>query len=124
MLQAGHRLLCASKRFISFVAYAGAAYEVRITPRTGGLGFGQATDEDLDDLAVMLPRVVGALRRARGNPPYNLVVASGPCAAAGCHLRLIPRIGRPGGFEMATGIGVSTVTAEDAAAHLRSHLAS
>jgi UDPglucose--hexose-1-phosphate uridylyltransferase len=122
---AGIRIVTETRRHTALVAYAGAAYETWILPRSTPGGFGDITDDETDDLATLLPSVLHALRFARGDPPYNLMIHSGRCADTATHrwyLRIVPRIGVPGGLELATGIHVSTVTPEAAAADLRQHL--
>jgi UDPglucose--hexose-1-phosphate uridylyltransferase len=118
------RLIGESRRFAAFVPYAGDAYETWIVPLAAAGSFTEATDDDLGDLAALLPQILGSLRRALHDPPYNLMINSGSCSGQDpghcCwYLRIIPRLATPGGFELATGVHVSTVTPEAAAGLLR-----
>lgn len=120
------RLVCASERFMAFTPYTGQAYEMWIAPAVIDRTFAEATDDDLRDLAIILPQALSALRQALDDPPYNLMVISSPYSHRGAHhrwyLQILPRLATAGGFEIATGVRVSTVEPETAAAALRPYI--
>jgi len=102
-------------------------FETWITPRAHRTSFGALEDHELPPLAELLRDVVGALRRAAGDPDYNLVVHSAPVGDEGkpfflWQLRVLPRIVTPAGFELGSGMSINSVMPEDAAGVLRDAL--
>jgi UDPglucose--hexose-1-phosphate uridylyltransferase len=91
--------------------------------------FGDLADEAIDDLAELLIRTLAAVRRACGDPDYNLVMYSAPTNGGHAeqvfhwHLKLIPRISTQAGFEIGSAMAINTVAPEDAAEALRRALA-
>jgi UDPglucose--hexose-1-phosphate uridylyltransferase len=102
-------------------------YEFWFVGRKHESDFGAAEDEELWDLARLVPRVLRAMNRVLDNPPYNLVLFSAPSGKEGreCyhwHIRVFPRVTRPAGFELGTGIYINVVSPEKAASRLREGL--
>jgi UDPglucose--hexose-1-phosphate uridylyltransferase len=102
-------------------------FEVRIVPRRHTASLGHASDAELDQLAEVLPAVLGALRAVVPGASYNFVArsfADGRPEGAGYHwhLDILPRLIRPDGFEVGGGIAVNPVPPESAAAQLRAAL--
>lgn len=124
----GTRVVHQTERFVALVPFAAAVpYETWVMPRTHRASFARVSDEELDDLAGVLAKVLSALREALDDPPYNLVVHSAPpederAAYYLWHLRIVPRLATPAGFELATGISVNSLPPEQAAARLRAVL--
>lgn len=94
-------------------------YELQVRPRGRLRAFTRESDAGIVDLARLLRKWLRAMRRHLGNPPYNLVFAPAPGHGGRWMLRVLPRLGQFGGFEFATGMWVSSVTSEEAAAALR-----
>jgi UDPglucose--hexose-1-phosphate uridylyltransferase len=117
----------------SFVAFepwaAQSPFETWIAPTFHQGSFGELADEEVDDLAGVLIRTLTAVRRACGDPDFNLVMYSAPTNGGHAervfhwHLKLIPRIATQAGFEIGSAMSINTVAPEDAAAALRSALA-
>jgi UDPglucose--hexose-1-phosphate uridylyltransferase len=135
----GTRIVATTAHFVAFVPFAATtAGELWICPRIHRPGLADAGDAELDDLARLLPRLLAATRTALGDPAYNLVVLNGPetpaaevagdggaVADAGFpwHLRLLPRVSIPGGYELGTGARVTTQLPERGAQALREAMA-
>jgi UDPglucose--hexose-1-phosphate uridylyltransferase len=123
------RLVAQRGRFAAVVPFAGRQpFETWIAPRDLQPSFGDLRDEDLSDLVELARDVVGALRRAAGDPDYNLVVQSAPIGQELSpvylwHLRLLPRLVTAAGFELGSGMSINTVAPEAAAEALRGALA-
>ena len=103
-------------------------YAVRIVPVRHGPDFGQADDRELEMLDSILGRVLGAINRVLGTPPWNMAIQSAPMRTASADafhwwIDVLPRLTTDGGFELATGIPINIVTPEGAAAELRAGLA-
>jgi len=82
-------------------------------------------NEEVDDLAGIVIRTLSALRRACGDPDFNLVMYSAPTNGGHAedvfhwHLKLIPRIATQAGFEIGSGFHINPTPPEDAAQYLR-----
>ncbi|MGD2069157.1 MAG: galactose-1-phosphate uridylyltransferase, partial [Gemmatimonadota bacterium] len=104
------RTVARSVRFTAFVPWAAETpFEVWIVPRKHQAEFGQATREDLHDLAGILSEVLGKLRDRAGDPPLNLIVHSPRRSRSGSKafhwtIQLRPRASQLAGFELASGI--------------------
>jgi UDPglucose--hexose-1-phosphate uridylyltransferase len=126
---AGVRLV---EEYGSFVALepwaANSPFETWIAPQFHQGSFGDLADEEVDDLAGILIRTLTAIRRACGDPDFNLVMYSAPTNGGHAeqvfhwHLKLVPKLSTPAGFEMGSAMSINTVPPEDAAAALRSAL--
>lgn len=118
------RIVHETERFAVLVPFAaGTDYETWILPRTSNACFADASGDELDALASVLVSTLAALRDAVDDPPYNLIVYSAPPDTDPnhyrWHIRIVPRLGTLGGFELGTGITVVTTPPEEAAARLR-----
>lgn len=116
--------------FIAFEPWAAQSpFETWIAPTFHQGSFGGLSDEHVDDLARILVRTLRAVRRACGDPDYNVVMYSAPsneghaAAVFHWHLKLIPRIATQAGFEIGSAMSINTVAPEDAADDLRRALA-
>jgi UDPglucose--hexose-1-phosphate uridylyltransferase len=128
-LAAGERIV---EEYGSFVALepwaANSPFETWIAPMFHQGSFGDLADEEIDDLAVILIRTLSAVRRACGDPDYNLVMYSAPSNGGHAervfhwHLKLIPKLATPAGFEMGSAMSINAVPPEEAAARLRAAL--
>jgi UDPglucose--hexose-1-phosphate uridylyltransferase len=129
MLRERTRLVAERGSLVAFAPFAaGLPYETWIAPVAHQTSFGQCPDGDLADLAVLLRDVLGALRRAAGDPDFNLVVDSAPAIEESkpfflWHIRVLPRITTAAGFELGSGMSINPVLPEHAASILRGALA-
>ena len=126
--RAGTRVVAETEEFIAVAPFAAAVpYEVWIAPRVHQTSFDRLGDHELPALAELLMGVLGALRRAAGDPDYNLIIQSAPTVEElkpffQWHLRLLPRTSTPAGFELGTAMSINTVTPEESATVLREAL--
>jgi UDPglucose--hexose-1-phosphate uridylyltransferase len=123
--QAELRIVDECGTFLAFEPFAsGSPYETWVLPTFHQGSIGDLADEDVDDLACILVRTLGAIRRACGDPDLNLVVYSAPSnghtnEVFHWHVKVLPRISTPAGFEIGSAMSINTVPPEDAAAALR-----
>ena len=99
-------------------------YEIALAHERSGARFGDATDTELEELTPVLQQSLARLAAVAGDPPYNVVVHSAPARVdAGTAMRwwveVSPRLSVQAGFELGTGILVTTVPPETAAEALR-----
>lgn len=128
-LSAGERLVWTGPHLVVVTPYAsGLPYELRVHPRRHAASFADASEGELIELADVLPRLLRSLRTLVPGVSYNFVTRSGGAPGAGSdgfhwHLDLLPRLVRPDGFEIGTGIPVNPIPPEVAAARYREALA-
>ena len=120
------RLVAVNRTFVAYCPFASrTAFEVRIFPRHHIPCFDAMSDEEVRDCGDMLRQVLGRVRRRLGNPSYNFFIHTstgrGICKYPQYHwhIEIIPKIAMWAGFEIATGIEISTVSPEEAASFLR-----
>jgi UDPglucose--hexose-1-phosphate uridylyltransferase len=123
--EAGFRMIDAREPFVAFAPFASQSpYETWIVPTVHGSSFGRLVDADVPALAEILTRVLGAIRRTCGDPDLNFVLysaeADGRATAVFCwHIKIIPKLSTPAGFELSSAMNINTVSPEDAARELR-----
>lgn len=121
----GSRVVEASGDVTTFCPYASRqAFETWIVSRRAGSHFDRASDEALTSVAEATARAVRRLGRAIDRIPFQLMVHSAPLrgpddAAWRWHVRLLPAVTRPAGFEVMTGCNINATPPEEAAAYLR-----
>jgi UDPglucose--hexose-1-phosphate uridylyltransferase len=102
---------------------------LRIAPLRHCPSFLEVREDELDDLADHLTRVLAAFLAHLDKPDYNLVVATPPLdiihrAASHWYVEILPRLQTPAGFELGSRIVVNLKPPEEAAAQLRKAVAS
>ena len=129
-LEVKDRIIGECGSFLAFAPFAAnSPFETWVAPSFHQGSFGDLADEEVDDLACILIRVLSAIRRACGDPDYNLVMYSAPTNGGHTaevfhwHIKIIPKLTTPAGFEIGSAMSINTVPPEDAAAMLRETLA-
>ena len=126
--EAGLRMVDEQGRFAAFAPFASQTpFETWIVPTVHESSLGNLSDDDMPALAETLSRVLGAIRQACGDPDYNFVVYSteseGRPSAVFCwHIKIMPKLSTPAGFELSSAMSINTVAPEDAARELREAL--
>lgn len=122
----GLRIVFEADGFVAFAPYASAsAGEMLLVPIHHAPSFVAASGGLREGLGRALVLLLDRCRTAFGDPPYNLVLHTAPkrwLQDPGLHWfwQLSPRLTRPAGFEIGTGVGINTLAPEDAASVLRS----
>lgn len=123
-LAAGERLLAKNEHFVAFLPYAShMPFETWIVPRFHQASFAQLTSERLHPLAELLRDVLLKLHTGLDNPAFNLTIDDVPRGDEDkeyflWHIRILPRLATPAGFELGSGMSINTVMPEDAAEFL------
>lgn len=95
--------------------------EVWLCPKKRRKTFGEATDVELAEMAVILKKLLQLMeKRHRDVFPYNFYIYPGES----WYLRLIPRLKKIGGFEFATNIFVNTQDPRETFAFLEKNFGS
>lgn len=119
------RILTINDRFVALNPFAShVPFETWIFPLQHQPSFGQLEPERFRALAAILKTVLLKLHRGLDNPDFNLTIDT---AARGdddkpyfsWHIRILPRLTTPAGFEMGSGMSINTVLPEDACEFLR-----
>lgn len=125
-LEDGIRVIYEDEKFIAFVPYASrTAFEVRIFPKEHLPTFGSIHNSEITYLARAVKTVLGKLYKGLNNPSYNFFIHTSPVVHTATfqhyhwHLEILPKTAIWAGFELSTGIDISTIAPEKAAAFLR-----
>lgn len=127
-ISVGQYVVERGQRFVAIKPFASRfEWEIHILPLTHEADFLKASAEDLADFANVLRRTMARLDKVVGGVQYNFFLHSVPHGDefGGCgesyhwHLEICPRTSIPTGFELGSGLFVSTVSPEAAAQALR-----
>lgn len=119
------RVIFENNHFIAFCPYSSrAAFEVWIAPKKHQPYFERITDEEKLDVAEALQVSIGKIYKALNDPAYNFYIHTAPCDGQDYphfhwHLEILPHTSTWAGFELSTGIEISTIQPEAAAEYLR-----
>jgi UDPglucose--hexose-1-phosphate uridylyltransferase len=126
------RIVLETRNFISFCPYASKfPFESWILPKTHKCAFQDSTEEEIEDLAVILSSLLKILRATFGELPFNYFIHSAPNRIPRknhwhtlgedfhWHLELIPRLLRTTGFEWGSGFYILPTSPENAAQYLK-----
>ena len=127
-INVGQYIIERGKYFIAIKPFASRfEWEVQILPLIEQADFLAIKDEHLKDFATVLKHTMQRLNNVVGGVQYNFFLHSLPhaqewedCVSSYVwHLEICPRTSIPTGFELGSGLFVSTVSPEDAAEQLR-----
>ncbi len=134
-LQEGTRIVEDNAHFVVLCPYASRfPFEMSIYPKRQQDDFTQMNAEEIAALSEVLPRTLGRIKRALGNPAYNMMIQTSPIttprsddpthwttiAQDYCwHIDILPRLTQVAGFEWGTGFYINPVSPESATEFLR-----
>lgn len=127
-IDVGQYIVERGKKFIAIKPFASRyEWEVHILPLKHQSDFLQVSEDDLEDFSRVMKRTMQRLDQVIGGAQYNYFLHTQPhgdqhshCGASyHWHLEICPRTSIPTGFELGSGLFVSTITPEDAARQLR-----
>lgn len=119
------RMVMETEHFVVFHPFASRApFETWIAPKDHQPSFAHAASGELKDLARVLRCVLRGLDTALGDPDFNYIIHSAPAedehkAYYLWHLQILPRLATIAGFELGSGIFVSSMLSEESAAVMR-----
>jgi UDPglucose--hexose-1-phosphate uridylyltransferase len=119
------RLVMVTEHFQVVEPFASASpFATYLYPRRHMASFGDITDAELEDLALVLKTVLAKLYFGLHNPDFNYAIRTAPHENAGVmyyhwYVSIIPRLTRVAGFELGSGMFINTVLPEAAAEFLR-----
>ncbi|MEE9343332.1 MAG: DUF4931 domain-containing protein [Gammaproteobacteria bacterium] len=124
----GQYVIERGKFFVAIKPFASRyEWEVHILPLQHNSDFLTISDEEREDLAIVMQRAMARLDAVIGGAQYNFFLHSLPHSpdmdqykeSYHWHLEICPRTSIPTGFELGSGLFVSTISPEEAAAQLR-----
>lgn len=125
-LRARTRMVYQNSDFTVYCPFASRqAFEVRIFPTRHVPEFETSNDRELAGLADALRATLAKLFRGLRDPAYNFFIHTAPTsrlrhvAHYHWHMEIIPKTAIWAGFEIGTGIEISTIAPEQAAKFLR-----
>lgn len=120
------RIVYENANFIVVAPYASkTAFELRIFPKKHNPQFELIRVTDRNDAADALQHALAKLYKGLRNPSYNFFIHTAPAKRLGefghyhWHIEILPKTAIWAGFEMGTGIEISTIRPEDTAKFLR-----
>lgn len=122
------RVVFENEDFIAFCPFASrAAFEVWVTSKKHNPYFERITDKQKVKLAEVFQKALSSIYKALNDPPYNFYIHSSPCDGKDYphyhwHIEILPHTATWAGFELDTGIEVSTIQPEVAAEYLRKQI--
>jgi len=124
-LRIGKRVVMETEKFVVFHPFAShLPFETWIVPKIRRACFGNASAEELENLALVLRTTLHKLYRGLNNPDFNYVIDTAPIGDENknyylWHLRIIPRLTEVAGFEIGSGININTALPEETAQFIK-----
>ncbi len=127
-IDVGQYVIERGEHFVAIKPFASRyEWEIHILPLQHQSDFVRITETEQKDLARVLRRAMARLDAVIGGAQYNFFLHSiphnenyGSCQNSyHWHIEICPRTSIPTGFELGSGLFVSTISPEDAAAQLR-----
>lgn len=125
-LEVKERLIYENESFAVLAPFASkTAFEIRIFPKKHSPYFEEMDKEARVYLADAMRISLAKLFQGLGNPDYNFFLHTAPTRDTRefgqyhWHFEILPKTSIWGGFEISTGIEISTITPEEAAKFLR-----
>lgn len=127
-INVGQYIIERTERYIAIKPFASRfEWEVHILPLSHQADFTTLSDADREDLAGIMKRTMARLDSVIGGAQYNYFLHSIPhgdeytdgAASYHWHIEICPRTSIPTGFELGSGLFVSTISPEEAAQQLR-----
>lgn len=124
-LQNRQRIIFENDKFVALVPFASKiAFEVRIYPKEHKAYFERIKEDEKQELAEALRVSLNKVCKGLVDPAYNFFIHTAPCDGQNYdhyhwHFEILPKTAIWAGFELGTGIQISTIEPEKAAEYLR-----
>lgn len=124
-LKVRKRIVFENEKFIVFCPFSSrSAFEVWVMPKKHNPYFEKVSSKDKVELAEALRKALGSIYKALNDPSYNFYIHTAPCDGKDYphyhwHIEILPHVSTWAGFELQTGIEISTIQPEAAAEYLR-----
>jgi UDPglucose--hexose-1-phosphate uridylyltransferase len=124
-IEDGRRIIFENEKFVVIAPFASrVAFETRIYPKEHHAYFERIKDKDKNLLAAALKEALGRILKGMNDPAYNFFLHTAPADGKDYnhyhwHFEILPKTSTWAGFELGTGIEISTIEPEEAAKYLR-----
>lgn len=131
-LMKGERVVMETEHFVLFCPFAPRfPFEVWLMPKRHNCAMHESTQDELNELGILLGELIRRMKRLFGDLPYNYVIHTAPNRIPRrnhwhtlgddfhWHIEFMPRLMRTGGFEWGSGFYVIQTSPENAAKYLR-----
>lgn len=121
------RIVFENEFFIAWCPYSSrSAFEIWVAPKKHNPYFERLANEEKIHLAEVFHQALSSLYVSLNNPDYNFYLHTSPCDGRDYphyhwHIEILPQTAKWAGFELSTGIEISTIAPETAAEFLRKH---
>lgn len=122
------RVIFENEDFIAFCPFSSrAAFEVWVMPKKHEPYFERITNDQKIQLAEVFGKAINSIFVSLNDTPYNFYIHTSPCdgkdyADFHWHIEILPHTSTWAGFELETGIEISTIQPEIAAKFLRKNI--
>ncbi len=119
------RIVFENTEFLAICPFASkSAFEMIITPKKHMPYFERINEEEKLYLAKAVKECLSRMDKALNDPPFNFYFHTSPVSGGNYdfyhwHLTILPKTATWAGFELSTGIEISTIEPEKAAEYLR-----
>lgn len=119
------RVIFENKECVAYCPFSSrAAFEIWVVPKKHKPYFERITAAEKAAVSEALKISLNKIYQALNNPAYNFYIHTAPCDGKDYphyhwHIEILPRTSTWAGFELSTGIEVSTIQPEIAAEYLR-----
>jgi UDPglucose--hexose-1-phosphate uridylyltransferase len=119
------RIVFENDEFIAFCPFASrSAFEVWVMPKKHAPYFERMSNDQKIMAGEVFQKALNNIYTALGDPAYNFYIHTSPCDGKDYphyhwHIEILPRTSVWAGFELSTGIEISTIEPEVAAKYLR-----
>lgn len=124
-MESKKRVVFENDDFLVFCPFASrAAFETWVVPKKHKPYFERTSDSDKISAGEALQQAIKKIYKALGDPAYNFYIHTSPADGKDYphyhwHIEILPRTSVWAGFELSTGIEISTIEPEVAAEYLR-----
>jgi UDPglucose--hexose-1-phosphate uridylyltransferase len=124
-LQVKERVVLNTRRFVVFQPFASQSpFETWIVPKRHCCSFGEITNNECRELAEIMRDMLWRMYSSLGDPDYNYLIQASPTNTRyrekyHWYAQIIPRVTASVGFELSSGIYISTARPEETAEFLR-----
>jgi len=120
------RIILENGSFVAFIPFAALTpFHIWVFPRIHKSSFEDISEEEIQDLASILKKILLKIYYGLGDPDYNYTIRSSPTADRETryfhwYVSIIPKMSKQAGFEMGTGMYINSSIPEESAEYLRS----
>lgn len=124
-LEERKRIIFENEKFVALAPFASrVAFEIRIYPKEHRAYFERIKEEEKHELADALRVSLSKVYKGLDDPAYNFFLHTSPSDGKNYdhyhwHFEIMPKTSNWAGFELGTGIQISTIEPEKAAEYLR-----